>query len=149
MILRGIDAYFSAWVASALGCRPFGPSAALGWVDGSEIGAVVFHGYYPEAGVVEMSAASNSPRWLGREMIRAAFGHAFDTMGCQMVVWRVAADNDRTIRLAERLGFIGHLIPRLGGRDLDEIIFTLTDDAWRSSRFARSQHGQEVHAVAA
>lgn len=119
--------------------RGFGPCQAIGVLDGEAlIGGVVFHNWAPESGVIEMSAFGSSPRWLSRDMIRTVFRYAFDANGCQLVVWRVGTDNRRTQRLAERLGFIGYPIPRLRGRDADEIIYTLTDDAWRASRYERA-----------
>ena len=51
-----------------------------------------------------------------------------------MVVLRVSERNTVMRSIAERCGFTGHLIPRLRGRDEDEVVFTQTDDEWRANR---------------
>lgn len=122
--------------------RSFEKASAIGYVhNGTLIGGTVFSNYDPEAGVVELSTAATSPRWLTRETMHAMFAIPFDQWGCQMVVLRVAEDNERMVRIAQKFGFDGHLIPRLGGRDKGVWIFTLTDDAWRQHRSERRNNG--------
>ncbi len=65
-------------------------------------------------------------------MLKAMFGYPFDQLGCQMVVLRVSERNAVMTGIAKRFGFTSHRIPRLRGRDEAEILFTLTDDEWRS-----------------
>lgn len=113
---------------------------AFGTYEGDKLlGGVVFHNYYPDAGVIEMSAAAVDPRWLTRKMIRAMFGYIFDVIGCQMAVLRVSANNSVMLNIGKRFGFQSILIPRLRGRNEDEVILTYTDDQWRESRFNRSR----------
>lgn len=120
------------------GHRGFDKASAIGYVLNDElIGGTIFHNYDPEAGVVELTTASTNPRWLTRETMHAMFAIPFDQWGCQMIILRVAEDNGRMVRIADRYGFDGVLIPRLGGRDKGVWIFTLTDDAWRQNRFER------------
>lgn len=132
------------WVADRLGFdRGFGPCNAVGAVkDGGLVGGVVYHNYTPEAGVIEMTAFAATPAWFNRQMLGVIFGIPFDENKCQLLVWRVSPNNEHVTRLAKRLGFKGHVIPRLRGRDEDEIIFTLTDDDWKSGRFSRGCNGQ-------
>ncbi len=144
-LLYGHSQTVADWVARQIpGCeRGFLNPVALGVVDdGKLIGGTVFHNWAPEAGVIEMSSAGTSPRWLHPRMLRAIFAYAFDQIGCQMVVMRVSERNERMVRIANRFGFAGVLIPRLRGRDEAEWIFSLTDDQWRQHSFARSTHGQ-------
>lgn len=100
--------------------------------EGVLVAGVVFHNYAPEAGVIELSAASINKRWLMRPVLKAMFGYPFDEVGCQVVVLRVSERNAGMIAIAERFGFMPHHIPRLRGRDEAEIIFTLTDNNWRA-----------------
>lgn len=139
-LVRGADDTVAAWVALQLDIRHgFGPLKAIGVADDTGlIGGVVFCNWDPDAGVIEMVAAATDPRWLSREVIKTMFGYAFDRAGCQLVVWRVSERNKRTRRLAERLGFEGHLVPRLRGRDEDEIVFTLADEAWRAGKYGKA-----------
>ncbi|WP_420959365.1 GNAT family N-acetyltransferase [Brucella sp. IR073] len=116
----------------------FGNAVAMGVFDGIELaGAVVFHNWEPRAGVIEMSAAAVSRRWLTRPVLQRMFDYAFEDAGCQMAVLRVSERNKPMIRIARAYGFSGTFIPRLRGRDEGEFIFTLTDDDWRGSRFNR------------
>lgn len=132
------DPRIDGWVASKLGIRKWAESFSIANVRESFIlGATVFHNYYPETGVVEMTSASDSPLWMSRKMINAVFSYAFDVLGCQLVALRVSQTNARMVNIAEGLGFIGYLIPRLRGRDEAEWIFTLTDDDWRNSPYRR------------
>lgn len=116
------------------GCqRGFADFTTMGVTDnGALVAGVVFHNYAPEAGVIELSAASTSKRWLTRPVLSAMFGYPFQEISCQMVVLRVSERNAGMIAIAERFGFAPHRIPRLRGRDEAEIIFTLTDNHWRA-----------------
>lgn len=104
---------------------------------GTLIAGVLWHNWQPEAGVVEMSAASTDKRWLTRSVLRTMFGVPFDRWGCQLVALRVSQTNFGMVDIATRFGFRAYLIPRLRGRAEDEIIFTFTDDQWRQHPLAR------------
>lgn len=117
----------------------FGNCQVLGIFEGATLAAaVVFHNFDPRAGVIEMSAAANNRRWLTRRVLAEIFGYTFDQAGCQMVVMRVSERNTHMCRIARAYGFEGVRIPRLRGLDEAEIVFTLTDDAWRASRWHKS-----------
>lgn len=130
-----INQAIAHFVASHIpGCeRGWENFTSLGLVDedGQLVGGCVFHNYAPEAGVIELSSASTSRRWLTRPMLKGMFGYPFDQIGCQMVVLRVSERNTVMIEIAERFGFKSYRIPRLRGRDEAEILFTFTDDDWR------------------
>ena len=135
----------AGWVAERIeGCeRGFGACVAMACIKNDAIiGAVVFHNYCPETGAMEMSAAADSGDWLNRESLFGMHNYIFNTSGCQIAVMRVSENNTRMCRIARAYGYEGHRIPRLRGRNEAEIIFTLTDDKWRSSKFnRRSAHG--------
>ena len=137
-IVYGQDQFVRDWVAHQIGQSGYAGNVlnAFGIAEnGILIGGTVFHNHYPKEGVVEMSSAAVSPRWLCARMIRTIFTYAFDMLECQMVVMRVSEINTRMVNIAERFEFSGYLIPRLRGKNEGEWIFTLTDDQWRSSRF--------------
>lgn len=130
-----INSAVASFVAGHVpGCeRGWEHFTTLGLVEGeSLVAGVVFHNYAPEAGVIELSSASTSRRWLTRPMLKGMFGYPFDQLGCQMVVLRVSERNTVMIEIAERFGFTAHRIPRLRGREEAEILFTLTDEDWRA-----------------
>lgn len=133
------DPRIDSWVAEKLGLRQWSESYSIANVSNRFIlGATVFHNWYPETGIIELTSVSESPNWMSRKMINAVFSHAFDALGCQMVVLRVSEINTVMVNIAERLGFKGYLIPRLRGKNEAEWIFCLTDDDWLKSRY-RSQ----------
>jgi RimJ/RimL family protein N-acetyltransferase len=141
-LLYGHDKTVSDFVASLIpNCeRGFSNCRAIGVLDpaGMLVAGVVYHDWNPEAGVIEMSCAAITPKWLTRPILSAIFSYPF-RIGCQMIVFRVSASNKRLHRQFRSLGFRSYPIPRLYGRTEDGIIFTLTDDQWAESRFLRSE----------
>lgn len=105
------------------------------------IGACLFHNWQPDEGVIELTSASVSPRWLNRSVLQAMFAYAFDRLRCQAAVMRVDPENARMCRIAEAFGFKRYDIPRLRGRDKAEALFILGDDEWRSGKFAKEDKG--------
>ena len=99
------------------------------------IGACLFHNWQRDAGVIEMTSASTSARWLSRPVLREMFGYAFDQLGCQAALMRVDPANERMCRIAAAFGFKRFDIPRLRGRDKAEALYILGDDEWREGRF--------------
>ncbi len=126
----------------------FGPCCTMGVVDGGKlVAAVVYHNYDPASEVVELSAAATTPRWLARHVLREMFETVFVGLSCQMAVMRVSPKAKHLQRMLKSYGFSCYTIPRLRGRNEDELIFTLTDDAWKTNRFNMTiremPHGQE------
>lgn len=103
------------------------------------VAGVVFHNYSPESGVMEMSAAAISPRWMTRRVLHAMHSYIFEDAGCQMAVMRVSEQNTKMTAIAERFGYTPYRIPRLRGRDEAEILFTLTDDDWKAGKYGQTQ----------
>lgn len=114
------------------------PYTTLGMFnDGQVVAVVLFNNYQPNAGVLEMHAASESKRWLTRPSLKEMFTYPFDQLRCQMVVLRVSERDTSLHRILEAYGFEKYLIPRLRGRNEGEYLFTLTEEAWRSNGFHR------------
>lgn len=134
-----LNAALGEWCRIRIGLpRPFASFTSLGVFQGGELlGAAVFHNYEPESGVIEVSGASSSARWLPRQVLYELFSYVFDQLGCQMAVFRVSEKNTRLHRIMRAYGFDEFRIPRLAGRHEDQILFTLTDDAWRANGFHR------------
>lgn len=143
----GFDDEVSRWVAAQVpGCeRGFDTCRALGIMeDGELIGGVVYHHWVPEAGLIEMSGAGTTAKWLPRHVLWEVFSYPFDKIGCQAVFMRVSEKNQMwngrgLPRLLKAYGFVEHHIARLYGRHEDGKIFILYDDVWRVNRFHK-QH---------
>lgn len=99
------------------------------------VAGVLYHNWHPAAGVIEMSAASLTKKWLTRAVLKAMFALPFEKLGCQLCVLRVSEQNKPMVRIAKAYGFQDHLIPRLRGRNEAEHILTLADDTWRANGF--------------
>ena len=111
---------------------------------GQIIGACLFHNWHPDEGVVELTSASVSERWLSRPVLQAMFGYAFNDLGCQAAIMRVAPENRRMCRMAAAFGFKRYDIPRLRGRDRAEAVFILGDDDWRGGRFYKEMPNGKI-----
>lgn len=131
--------------------RGFGECRAMAIMDrgNSMVAAVIFHGWVPEYGIMQISAAADDPRWATREVMRAVMGYAFDIAGCQSVYAHTDPGNTRVRRLWKAMGAQEHIIPRLRGRTASDALLVLTHEAWASSRFARLRHEQTQSAQAA
>lgn len=136
------DKAVAEWVAAMLpGRGDFGNCRALGVLhDGELVAGVVFHNWMEEAGVIELSAAATTPRWMTRPVLWEMFDYAFNRAKCQLAVLRVSEKNVSASgrglhRLLPDYGFKAYRIPRLRGRDEAEIIYTLADDNWRANGF--------------
>jgi len=99
------------------------------------VAGTVFHNWQPESGVIELTSATTTKRWLTKPVIRAMFKLPFDILGCQLAVLRVSERNEAMVRIARDFGFTEAYVPRLRGRDEGEFIFSFSDDQWRASRF--------------
>ena len=130
-----IDEHFSQDCARGVGIRSDAGQLVAGWV---------WHNYSPDAGTIEFSGAATTAKWMTRAILQELFDYAFSFS--QMVVTRNAADNKRLHRQLKAFGFTRIDIPRLFGRDADGVVWTLTDDTWRASRFnmKREADGQEI-----
>ena len=106
---------------------------------GRVIAGVLYHNYNPDAGVMELSAASTDKRWLTRPVLRAMFEVPFEIFKCQLVVLQVSERNTGMLHIARAYGFSEHVIPRLLGRDEAGHVLTLSDDQWRTNRFNRGR----------
>lgn len=125
----------------------FGPHTSMGVFDGVTcVAAMIYHNYSRENGVVELSGAASTKRWLTKPVLWEMYNYPFNQLGCQIVVQRNSAEDKPLERMLTAYGFVGYRIPRLRGRDEDEIIFTLTEETWRSNGYHEVRDGRKVRA---
>jgi RimJ/RimL family protein N-acetyltransferase len=130
----------------------FGPCNAIGIVNdaGELVAGFVYHGWDVPAQTIEFSGASITPKWMTRKVLHALFSYAFDFLGCQMIMTRNSALNKRLHKQLSAYGFTRHDVPRLFGRHEDGVVWFLTDDAFRASKFhLEARHEQTTRANAA
>ena len=131
---------WAAWAAERIkGCaRGFGACVTMGVIGPEGLRAVlVFNDWNPEAGTMQVSAASNGKPWLSRSVLRAWHRYVFEEAGCQLAVVMTAPDNKPVRRGCKAFGYRETIVPRLRGREEDGVVLTLTDDDWKRSRFAK------------
>lgn len=141
-IARGLNLHrLSEWVAEQIWPgqgRDFGNCQGMGVLeDGVLIAGMIWHNWEPASGVIEISGAGTSKRWLTRETLRVMFSIPFEQWQCQAVVMRVSDTDAALHRMLTAYGFDRYRIPRLRGRGEAENVFVLTDDAWASNKFNR------------
>ena len=136
----GHDEVVAAFVAQLIPeCRErgFGKCRAIGVVDETGLlGGLVYRNWCPEVGTIEVSgAAVPGTNWLSRRTIQIMYDYPFYTVGCQMVIKTTMADNEIVLRIMAAVGFSLHHIKRLGGRDRDGVVGTLTVEDWEASKY--------------
>jgi RimJ/RimL family protein N-acetyltransferase len=117
--------------------RGFGKCRAIGIADETGLLAgLVYKNYQPELGTIEISAgALPETNWYSRRTIQIMHEYPFQQCGCQMVIITTMADNMIVQRILAAIGYKFYRIERLGGRDKDGIVATLTDDQWEASKY--------------
>jgi RimJ/RimL family protein N-acetyltransferase len=112
------------------------------------VAGIVYYNWNQRAGTVDIAAAARpSARWVSRETLHRALGHAFDGLHCQMVVMRVLASNLSLLRQMHAFGCTLITVPRLYGRADDGVICTYTVEQWGASRFNRPAAAQQKEAA--
>lgn len=103
------------------------------------IAGAIWHNYEPDSGVIEISAAATTKRWLTRTTLGVLFGIPFKEWGCQAVVMRVSDHDEALHRMLKAYGFERYRVPRLRGRDEAENVFVLTEENWASNKFQKRE----------
>ena len=133
--------YIARWVAARIpqmaGVDDFGPCSAIGieGEDGKPIAGVVFHNYFPHFGNVEMSVASESPRWLTKRLIQAIMKYPFEQLDCRRVTSMTPKKNAPTRTFLTKFGFTMEGKLRKGFGDDDLMIYGLMRREFRLSRW--------------
>lgn len=121
--------------------REFAKSTTLGvFNSGVMVAGMVYYDYDRQAGVVQISGAADSPRWLTKPVLWEMFSYPFNELRCQCVVMRVDPGDIRLDRMLTSYGFEKMRLPRLRGRDKDEILYSLFDDVWKQNGFHKGEH---------
>lgn len=111
--------------------------------DGYAAGGMAYHGYDPDARVIEISgAAVPGSGWLTRTTLWTLYAYPFLTLNCQMVVQRTSARDERLLRQLAAYNYSFINVPRLFGRDHDAVLCLLTREAWDANKFNRARRKQ-------
>ena len=135
-----------AYIDTALQMREQGSRFAFAVVDeasGRVLGSTSFHDILPAVRRVEIGYT-----WYAQSVQRThvnttakllMMGHAFDTLGCQVVGWRTDNYNFASQRAIERLGarkdgVIRHHALRRDGTVRDTVMYSMTAAEWPEAR---------------
>lgn len=136
MIVIGRDREIAEWVGQRLKTN-FVEFRAIGLAyRGKLIAGVVYHNYRPPKNI-EMSIASDSPRWATRSSLNVFFSYPFQQLGCSRVTAITDAGATHTRNFLERLGFVQEGLLRDGNPEDDAVIYGLL------KRECRWIHGKE------
>lgn len=135
-----------AYIETALKMRETGHRFAFAVVDeatGTVLGSTSFHDILPEVKRVEIGYT-----WYAKRVQRShvnttckllMMGHAFDTLGCQVVGWRTDNFNFASQAAIERLGarkdgvIRGHALRR-DGTIRDTVMYSMRAGEWPEAR---------------
>lgn len=129
-----LNAALAHWACEKLDItRGFGPCTTMGvFKDATDpIAVMVYHNWMPENGVIEISGAATTSRWLTRPVLWEMFSYPFNQLGNQLVVMRVSERNRR-----ENGRGLPAFSIRMGSKP---IRFPVCEAATREKSFTRSQ----------
>lgn len=117
----------------------FERASAIGVADdhGRLVAGVAFTDWDRDAATIQMSAASITPQWLNRSIMRAIGDYVFRDIACQLLWMRTSERNAAARRMFSRIGGREFEVPRLLGRDCAAVFITLTAEQWAESRYSR------------
>lgn len=103
MIAAGHSEAFE-WIESRTGCVLTRAARAIKAVDSSgRIRGVIAYDCWTETGVQAHMAVDSPVVW--RSLVRPAFAYPFLEVGKSLIMGVIPADNERSCRMARRLGF--------------------------------------------
>ncbi len=148
----GDNELVAAWVQKRIPWmdpRGFGPCVAAGILDRNDklVGGVVFHGWNKHYRSIEMSGASDNPRWLTRRLIAEMWRYPFEQLGCLRAASATRTDDTRTRHALEALGMTFEGIGRNAFGEYDAACYSLLKEDWKAGKFyipKDMEHGQKV-----
>jgi RimJ/RimL family protein N-acetyltransferase len=93
---------------------------------GIPIGAVVYHDYRDKG--VQLSCASDSPRWLSKSVLNSIFKYPFEQLECMRVTALAPSRNSHTRKFLEKLGFVQEGVMRKGFLEDDCVVYGMLRD---------------------
>lgn len=122
----GHDAEIAHWVGQRLDNPDWGEwYTAIGLGDqGKIIAGVIYHNYRPPTNM-EISIATDTPRWATRGNLRMFFHYPFEQLGVTRLTAITGRKNAKVRRFNERLGFVKEGVLRQAYVDDDAVIYGL------------------------
>ena len=103
-LLLNRDDYVSAWLQSKIPGISFHDCKAIGIIkDQKLIAGVVYHNL--RDGQIEASIAVTDKNWANKTILYALFAYPFKQCNCHRILVTVRDNNNKSIKLAKKLGF--------------------------------------------
>ncbi len=138
----------AAWVAIRIPMMD-GEFSAIKWAigieseEGKPLGGLVFTNHMPAYRNIEVSVASESPRWLTRNILRQLLAYPFDQLDCNRITTVTPRKAASARRFLEVFGFKREGLIRHGFGSDDAVISGLLRKEWlRSSWYTGRVDGQ-------
>jgi RimJ/RimL family protein N-acetyltransferase len=140
-LLHGADQVVAKWVSDR--CKNVhygfvsGNYKATGVVlDDQIIAGFVFTDWQPQFGTMEMSLASDSPRWGSRRIIHELLAYPFIERECQRITVITSENNTKALRLADGVGFEREsVVKRAYGLNENAILLRLFKEDWQVGKY--------------
>ena len=126
------------WAQQRLRGVQFAPETAMpvAVIVSDTIAAVAV--YHMRRGVnIEMSIASDTPRWASRMVIAELLALPFNVLSAHRITAIVRSDNTHSRQFVERLGFKYEGYMPDAFEDADAVVFGLTKIRWLASKWHR------------
>lgn len=95
---------------------------AIGLEEDGVLIAGVLYDLYTKASINMHVAADEKNYWISKSFLRASFGYPFHQLKCHRVTALVRADNARSRRLTEHLGWKQEGLIRMGNADGTDVV---------------------------
>lgn len=131
----------AAWVAQRIPQMAGMPFAGVTWAIGVEadngvpLGGVVFSNHVPAWRTIDISFASESPRWLTKRLISGIMAYPFDQLGVRRLTSYTPKKNKRARTFIDTFGFVREGCLWRGCGTDDVIVSRFSDRDWTESRF--------------
>lgn len=120
-----------AWLEGRIGLKTHPETRFIGSEFSGKIHSVVAFSHYVPDTDIEISVAHDNQGIASRELMREVLRYVFAQSNCLRCTARIAEDNQKSIKLAERLGFKAEGRLRRGFGNRDALLFgLLRDDIW-------------------
>jgi RimJ/RimL family protein N-acetyltransferase len=131
--LYGASDYVCDWLKNRLPCNP---QTAIGIVKGEGlVGAIGYEHYYEEHGDVTISLYSEHPSWFSRQVFTQAFRYPFEILKVHRVTSVVLGNNERALKLNNRLPFIQEGVRRKAYKGEHQHLFRMDESKARNSKW--------------
>ncbi|WP_299933661.1 GNAT family protein [uncultured Pelagimonas sp.] len=118
-LLYGADDHVAQFVGGQIGGDViYSSHRAIGVLSNNRsklIAGVVYYAF--DGSNILVDIAATSPHWCRKDILKSLFDYPFEQLGCRRLTSKISAENTRSLKLCEGLGFCREGLLREGGTD--------------------------------